>query len=202
MNIGLIDYGAGNLRSVETTLNSVGFQPRLISDPNQLEGLSHLILPGVGAFGDCSRKLHAQGLADPIREWIAADKPFFGICVGLQILMESSEESPSEPGLGIFKGKVKRFQSEDLKIPHMGWNPLKVKDINNPIWADIPERPHFYFVHSYYAQPEDESIIAATCDYGVDFCAAIQRGRLFATQFHPEKSQALGARVIKDFLNA
>lgn len=203
MTVGLIDYGAGNLHSVENALNAIGYQPRLIGEPEQLSELTHLILPGVGAFGDCAEKLQAQRLFAPIRDWIHADKPFFGICVGLQILMESSEESPGAPGLGVFPGTVKRFPSSQLKVPHMGWNPLVVKEPGHPIWSGIPTSPHFYFVHSYYAQPADSESdsLVAHCDYGIKFCAALHRGRLFATQFHPEKSQQLGQTLLRNFLN-
>ncbi len=199
MKLGVIDYGAGNLRSVLNTFIASGAQGYLVRTPEEAAGVTHLVLPGVGAFGDCADKLRQQGMDDFIRGWIAADKPFLGICVGYQVLFESGEESPGVPGLGIFKGRVVRFPATGLKVPHMGWNPLKLSDPADPIWQGMGAEPYFYFVHSYYPQPDDESAVAATCDYGVRFAAAIRRGNLVATQFHPEKSQRLGLRLLQNF---
>ncbi len=200
IKLGIIDYGAGNLQSVRNTFLAAGQECSLVRHREDLEGLSHLVLPGVGAFGDCSRALHEQGLVEPLRQWIAQDRPFLGICIGYQILFESSEESPHAAGLGIFEGAVQKFTTQQLKVPHMGWNELDILDRQDPIWAGIPEEAHFYFVHSYYPVPRDESLLAARCVYDTPFAAAIRRGRLVATQFHPEKSQQLGIRLLSNFL--
>ena len=197
---GIIDYGAGNLSSVSNSFRAIGTEVRSVRAAADLDGLTHLVLPGVGAFGDCSRALHEQGLADVIRAWIAADKPFLGICIGYQILFDSSEEAPGVPGVGIFRGQVRRFPETGLKIPHMGWNKVIPRDTGDPIWAGMGEDPYFYYVHSYYPVPEDESLIAADSTYGTSYAAAIRKGRLIATQFHPEKSQLLGMRLLKNFL--
>lgn len=199
--LGIIDYGAGNLHSVSNTLQAAGYAGRLVRSPQDFAGLTHLILPGVGAFGDCAKQLRAQGLEDGIRAWIEADKPFLGICIGYQILFEASEESPGTPGLGILKGTVARFQSAGLKVPHMGWNNISLKDPGDPVWAGLGAAPYFYFVHSYYPMPEDASLMAASCTYGETFAAAVRRGNLTATQFHPEKSQRNGIRLLANFMS-
>ncbi len=201
IQLGIIDYGAGNLQSVFNSLKEAGCEGRFVRKPEDLEGITHLVLPGVGAFGDCSRALHEQELVEPIKRWICEDnKPFMGICIGYQILFESSEESPGAPGLGIFKGQVVRFAEMGLKIPHMGWNEVTFKNEADPAWQGMGENRHFYFVHSYYPQPQDESLIAASCEYGKPFAAAIRQGNLLATQFHPEKSQSLGLKLLANFL--
>lgn len=198
---GLIDYGAGNLRSVDNSLKSMGVDPRIVKGPGDLEGVTHLVLPGVGAFGDCAAKLEAMGLGDAIRAWIAADRPFLGICVGYQVLFDSSEESPGARGLGVFRGRVVKFASAPgHKVPHMGWNSVEVADSGDPVWQGMPMPPWFYFVHSYYPEVADEKLVAATCTYGLPFAAAIRSGKLFATQFHPEKSQANGLTLMANFL--
>ncbi len=198
--LGIIDYGAGNLSSVCNSFRANGIEGRLVRTADDVEGLTHLVLPGVGAFGDCSRALHAQGLVEPIRQWISEDKPFLGICIGYQILFDSSEETPGAPGLGVFRGHVRRFPDCGLKIPHMGWNKVEPQQANDPIWAGMGDSPYFYYVHSYYPEPEDCSIIAAHTTYGTTFAAAVRRGRLVATQFHPEKSQLLGLKLLNNFL--
>lgn len=198
--LGIIDYGAGNLSSVYNSFLATGTEGRLVRHNSDLEGITHLVLPGVGAFGDCSRALEKQGLDTPIRDWIAQDKPFLGICIGYQILFDDSEESPDARGLGIFKGHVARFPNTGLKVPHMGWNEVTVLEATNPIWHGMGGNRHFYFVHSFYPVPEDASIIAATCTYGVSFAAAIRKGNLIATQFHPEKSQKLGLQLLRNFM--
>ena len=199
-SLGIIDYGAGNLSSVCNSFKAVGVEGKLVRTEDDLAGLTHLVLPGVGAFGDCSRALAAQGLAEPIRRWTQEDKPFLGICIGYQILFESSEESPGAAGLGILKGHVRRFSSTELKIPHMGWNTVHPTTPGDAIWAGLGDAPHFYYVHSYYPEPVDTSIIAATSTYGCTYAAAVRRGRLIATQFHPEKSQLTGLRLLQNFL--
>lgn len=198
--LGIIDYGAGNLSSVCNSFRAIGAEARLVRCAADMEGLSHLVLPGVGAFGDCSRALHEQGLTEPIRHWIKSDKPFLGICIGYQILFESSEETPGADGLGIFHGNVRRFPDCGLKIPHMGWNKVKPQNPADPIWEGMGTEPYFYYVHSYFPEPTSGDIVAATTDYGCTFAAAVRQGRLIATQFHPEKSQHLGLRLLTNFL--
>lgn len=200
LTLGIIDYGAGNLQSVRNSFLALGQDSKLIQKPEDLEGISHLVLPGVGSFGACSEKLHAQGLVPAMRVWIAADKPFLGICIGYQILFEESEESPGVAGLGILKGKVIHFPLLGEKIPHMGWNTLHIKDARQPIWNNIDDNSYFYFVHSYFPCPADQDIISAECEYGTRFAAAIGKNNLIATQFHPEKSQALGSKLLANFL--
>lgn len=198
--LGIIDYGAGNLHSVRNTFRAAGYESTLVSRPSHLEGLTHLVLPGVGEFGDCATKLRAQELEEHVRSWIAEDKPFLGICVGYQILFERGDESPGVPGLGILRGHVRKFPEGDLKVPHMGWNGISLLHPEDPVWQGMDGHPHFYFVHSYYPVPENDEWTAATCSYGGTFAAAVRRGNLVATQFHPEKSQKLGIRFLSNFL--
>lgn len=201
MNPGIIDYGAGNLRSVANAVQSLGFEARIISSPADFAGLSHLILPGVGSFGDSMEELRRRGLEEPVRAWIEADRPFFGICVGYQMLFEAGEESPGVAGLGIFRGTVRRFPEDGRKIPHMGWNAAVPRDPADPLWDDLGEPPFFYFVHSYFPEPADEELVAMSTEYeGFHFASAIRRGRLLATQFHPEKSQRAGLSLLRNFL--
>lgn len=198
--LGIIDYGAGNLASVCNSFRALGVEGRLIRTPEDATGITHLVLPGVGAFGDCAKALQHQGLADFIRTWIAAGKPFLGICIGYQILFESSDETPDARGLGIFSGHVRRFNDSGQKIPHMGWNAVQPINAAHPLWADMGSEPYFYYVHSYYPQPTDQGLIAATTTYADTFAAAIIRGNVVATQFHPEKSQQQGLRLLRNFL--
>lgn len=201
MITGVIDYGAGNQRSIRNALESLGIEYRTVAAADHLEGIHSLIFPGVGAFGDSMNNLAARGLVDPIRDWIANDRPFLGICIGFQLLFEGSEESPDAEGIGAFKGKVTRFpENHTEKVPHMGWNSLELTDPNAPMWGGLPTPPHMYFVHSYFPSPEDSSLISSTTDYGIEFASSIQRGNLTATQFHPEKSQAAGLRLIGNFI--
>lgn len=200
MKLGVIDYGAGNLRSVCNTFAALGVEPVLICSPQDMEGITHLVLPGVGSFGDCANKLRAQKMDEVICAWIVKDRPFLGICVGYQVLFEGSEESPSVPGLGIFEGNVVKFRDTSLKVPHMGWNSLLITHAEGELWHNMPENPFFYFVHSYYPQVVNREIVAATCSYGVEVDAIIQKGNIVATQFHPEKSQLLGSQFIQNFL--
>mgnify|MGYP001818496619 CR=1 FL=1 len=201
MNVGIIDYGAGNLRSVANAVQSLGFEPRLLDHADGFENLTHLILPGVGAFGDSMAELNRRGLADPIRDWIAGDRPFFGICVGYQMLFEEGDENPGVAGLGIFRGRVVRFPEDGRKIPHMGWNAATPTEPADDLWQGLGEQPYFYFVHSFYPEPIDPSLMAMATDYkGTRFASAIRRGRLLATQFHPEKSQQAGLRLLRNFL--
>ncbi len=201
MKTGIIDYGAGNLRSVDNAVHSLGVEPRIIDNPDGFAGLTHLILPGVGAFGDSMAELERRGLADPIRRWIAEDRPFFGICVGYQLLFEEGDENPGVAGLSVFRGRVVRFPEDGRKIPHMGWNAATARNPGDPLWDGLGEKPFFYFVHSYFPEPADPSLVAMETEYeGVRFASAIRRGRLLATQFHPEKSQQAGLGLLRNFL--
>jgi len=205
--IGVIDYGAGNLRSVCNALSYLGVDSRLVRSGSDIDGLDKLIFPGVGAFGDCAAAVDRQDLRAPLTDWLKADLPFFGICVGYQVLFADSEESPGQQGLAFFEGSVKKFSFDKdselggLKIPHMGWNQIAVKDPALPLWQGLPANPHVYYVHSYYPEPVDQSLISATTDYGGPFAAAIQSGNITATQFHPERSQSIGLRLLGNFLD-
>jgi imidazole glycerol phosphate synthase glutamine amidotransferase subunit len=200
--IGVIDYDRGNLRSVTKALEAIGAPVRLVSAPHELAECTALVLPGVGSFGDAASTLNARGLWEPIREWIAADRPFLGICLGYQLLFEGSEESPGVPGLGAFAGQVVRFPSlPGVKVPHMGWNQITPGPAGGALWSRIPDGASVYFVHSFYPLPADASLSSASCNYaGLDFAAAIQRGNLMATQFHPEKSQGTGLAILRGFV--
>jgi glutamine amidotransferase len=201
MKIGLIDYGAGNLQSVRNALRAIGRDSTVVSGPDGLgDGVDALIFPGVGAFGDSMRSLRAQRLVDPLREWIRSGRPFFGICIGYQVLFEESEESPGVEGLGIFPGRVVRLRAPGLKIPHMGWNEARFHHPEDPLWDGLGPAPHVYFVHSYHPEPADPSLVAATTEYGARFASAIRWPGGAAVQFHPEKSQAVGLRVLGNFL--
>ena len=201
MITGVVDYGAGNQRSIRNALDALGAEHKTVASPTDLEGIDKLLFPGVGAFGDSMENLNARELAAPIREWIKADRPFLGICIGFQLLFEGSEESPGVAGIGAFEGQVIRFpENHTEKVPHMGWNGVTLTDPQSPTWEGLGAEPHMYFVHSYYPQPTDSSLIASTTDYGIQFPSSIQRGNLTATQFHPEKSQAAGLRLIGNFL--
>jgi glutamine amidotransferase len=197
--IKIVDYGMGNLRSVQKAFEKIGAEAVIVGSPAEAENAQKLVLPGVGAFRDAIHELRRTGLDQPVREHIAAGRPFLGICLGLQLLFDVSYEDGQWDGLGVLKGKVVRFTEQpDLKIPHMGWNGL---DFPKPtrLFDGVPAGSSFYFVHSYYVVPDDESVIAARTDYGTPFVSAVARNNLFATQFHPEKSQTLGLRLLKNF---
>ena len=202
MNVTLIDYGAGNLRSVANALRAIGIEPNVAASPDALANTTHLVLPGVGSFGDCMEQLSKRGLLEPIREWVSAGKPYLGMCLGYQILFDSSEEAPDVAGLGLVPGVVKRFQDQPgLKIPHMGWNSVIPRQPESGNWKGLGAEPYFYYVHSYFPVPADDSVIAAETTYGADrFAAAIERPNLLACQFHPEKSQEAGLGLIRNFL--
>ena len=202
MNVTLIDYGAGNLRSVANSLRAIGIEPNVAASPDALANTTHLVLPGVGSFGDCMEQLSKRGLLEPIREWVSAGKPYLGMCLGYQILFDSSEEAPDVAGLGLVPGVVKRFQDQPgLKIPHMGWNSVIPRQPESGNWKGLGAEPYFYYVHSYFPVPADDSVIAAETTYGADrFAAAIERPNLLACQFHPEKSQEAGLGLIRNFL--
>jgi glutamine amidotransferase len=195
----IIDYQMGNLRSVQKGFEKVGHAAVISGDPQEIEAADRVVLPGVGAFEDAMADLHRTGLVDPILAAIDAGKPFLGICLGLQLLFDVSYEDGEHAGLGVIAGEVIRFvPGEGRKVPHMGWNQLQVRR-SAPVLAGIPDGRHFYFVHSYYVVPRDESIIATETCYGPRFCSAIWRDNLFATQFHPEKSQRDGLQILKNF---
>jgi glutamine amidotransferase len=197
----IVDYGSGNLRSVQKAFEHLGAAAVVTDDPGVVAAAERLVLPGVGAFGDAMRELRRRGLMEPIIAHLRADRPFFGICMGLQLLFETGWEGGRHEGLGVLAGDVARFDlPSGFKVPHMGWNTVAWRSGGRP--AGVADGEHFYFVHSYRARPRDESVIAAETDYGGPFCAAVATGRLFATQFHPEKSQAAGLRLLRAFLDS
>ena len=198
--ITVIDYGSGNLRSVEKGFLKAGFDVKVTNRPEDVQKAEAIVLPGVGAFRDCMQELTNLGMTDVLIEAIKKGTPYLGICLGLQILFSESVEFGSTKGLGIFKGKVVKFESDKLKIPQMGWNQLNIKN-STPLFNEIPDKSYFYFVHSYYVVPEDESIISTTTDYGAEFTSSVCRDNVYAVQFHPEKSQALGLQMLKNFGN-
>jgi imidazole glycerol-phosphate synthase subunit HisH len=196
----IVDYGSGNLRSVQKAFERLGAEARITDDPQVVADAARLVLPGVGAFGDAMRELRSRGLVEPIVAHLRADRPFLGICMGLQLLFETGWEGGRQAGLGILAGEVTRFElPAGMKVPHMGWNTVDWREADSRR-ASVGDGNHFYFVHSYCARPDDESVVAATTDYGGPFCAAVARGRLLATQFHPEKSQDAGMRLLRSFL--
>jgi len=193
----IVDYGSGNLRSVQKAFEKLGAEAAITDDPSRVAAAGRLVLPGVGAFGDAMRELGRRGLVAPIVDHLRADRPFLGICMGLQLLFETGLEGGRHAGLGVLAGEVVRFDvPTGIKVPHMGWNAVAWRGD----WRPVPDDEHFYFVHSYHARPADETVVAATADYGGRFCAAIRRGRTHATQFHPEKSQGVGMRLLADWL--
>ncbi|MAI70809.1 MAG: imidazole glycerol phosphate synthase subunit HisH [Rhodopirellula sp.] len=197
--ITIVDYQMGNLRSVQKGIERVGGHAKISSEPQEIASAEKLILPGVGAFGDAMAEIHRRNLATPIVDFIRSNRPFLGICLGLQLLFERGFENGEHEGLGILGGDVVRFDlPSSYKVPHMGWNTV-TKRADVPLLANTTENSHFYFVHSYYVRPADPSIIALECDYGGKFCAMVQQDNLFATQFHPEKSQTNGLQVLKAF---
>ena len=197
--IAIIDYQMGNLRSVQKGFEKVGHEAMITSDPAELAKAERIVLPGVGAFGDAIAELRRRNLVEPIKEAIASGKPFLGICLGLQLLFDVGYENGEYEGLGILRGKCVRFDlPHEFKVPHMGWNRGTIKR-KAPILKDTADGTYFYFVHSYYVVPEDPSLVAIETDYGHPFCAAIWKDNLFATQFHPEKSQEEGLRLLRSF---
>jgi glutamine amidotransferase len=199
--IGIVDYDIGNLRSVQKAIQHVGGEALFVRTPKEMARADALVLPGVGAFGDCVRSLAASGMWDDVLAWAKSERPFFGICVGYQMLFDSSEEAPGEKGLGVFPGEVKKFSGGNgLKIPQIGWNTVKVLQPGLPLLDGVSSGDYVYFVHSYYAAPRDPSLIALETTYGDTFAAAIARGNLLATQFHPEKSQRAGLQMLKNFV--
>lgn len=219
MNIAVVDVCSGNLRSVEKALAHVGGTPTVTSDPDVIRRADKIVLPGQGAFGAFARGMAERQLEAPIREAIAAGKPLLGICLGLQVLFESSEEQAGGaqaggepgngdriPGLGLLPGHVVKFRPSDrsLKVPHIGWNRVRRTALgaDDPLLRGVPDDAYVYFVHSYHVAPSDPSVVALECDYGGPFAAAVRRGHLFACQFHPEKSQQLGLTILRNFVGA
>lgn len=198
--IAVIDYDAGNIKSVEKALLYLGQDVTVTRDPGTILSAEGVILPGVGAFGDAMEKLYAYGLVPIIRQCVQENKPFLGICLGLQLLFESSEESPGVEGLGILKGRVLRLPGESgLKIPHIGWNDLRFPNFGR-LFQGIQEGAYVYFVHSYYLKAEEESIVTATTEYGTCVHASVEQGNVFACQFHPEKSSDAGMQILRNFI--
>ncbi len=200
--IALLDYGAGNLRSVEKALRFVGGDVRLVESPDGMKDASAVVLPGVGAFDDCVNAMHRQELLEASLQFIKTGRPFLGICVGYQAMFERSEEfDSSAAGLGLFAGRVVRFPDDQgLKIPQIGWNQIEIVQSECPIFNGIENGSYVYFVHSFYPQPEDDSIAACRTTYGVNFVSAVWQGNIFATQFHPEKSQKVGLKILENFV--
>ncbi len=197
--IAIIDYGMGNLRSVSKAFETVGHQAVVTRDARVIGNASHVVLPGVGAFGDCMANLDRYALIEPVRATIQSGKPFLGICLGLQLLFTESEEFGRHKGLGIIPGKVKRFVVDRaLKVPHMGWNQINLQS-RSPMFEGIADGSDWYFVHSYFVDPSDKQIVVTTTTYGIPFASSICKDNIVACQFHPEKSQAVGLRLIKNF---
>lgn len=199
--IAIIDYGAGNIQSVYKALKFIGADCKVTSDKNEILNADGAILPGVGSFGDAMDTMTKRGIKDTIIEYTKSGKPFLGICLGLQLLFPESEETPGVKGLDIFKGTITKIpnQNRTLKIPHMGWNNISIKQ-KNGIFKDIESEPYVYFVHSFYLKAQDKDIVAATTQYGVEIDAAVQKGNIIATQFHPEKSGEVGLKMLKNFV--
>lgn len=197
--VAIIDYGAGNLQSVSKALDFLGCDSEITMDKEKIENASHIILPGVGSFEDAMASIRERGLEDIIKKSADGSKPFLGICLGLQLLFEESEESPGVEGLGIFKGKIVKIpKNNGLKVPHMGWNSVSLKQ-NNGIFKGIKDNSYFYFVHSYYLPENENGVVAGTTQYGVEITCAVQNGLVSAVQFHPEKSSDAGLQLLKNF---
>lgn len=198
--IAIIDYDAGNIKSVEKALQYLGEETCVTRNPEEILAAEKVILPGVGAFGDAMQKLHQYGLVEVIKEVVNRRKPLLGICLGLQLLFESSEESPGVEGLGILKGKIVRFPEDaGVKIPHVGWNSLQYPN-SGRLFANVPENAFVYFVHSYYLKAEDPQIVTASAWYGTQIHASVEKDQVFACQFHPEKSSETGLQILKNFV--
>lgn len=197
--IAILDYGAGNLLNVEKAFRFIGCDTKVTGKPEDLAAASAAVLPGVGAFGDAMACLQSSGLVVPVLDFISSGRPFLGICLGLQLLFENSEEAPGTPGLGVLKGSICRIpETPGRKVPHIGWNSLDLQN-RGGLFQGLEEHPYVYFVHSYYLKAADRGIVSATAEYGVTIDAAVQRGSLFAAQFHPEKSGRAGLQMLRNF---
>ena len=190
----------GNIHSVAKALESLGGKTIVVNAPEELKNCDKLVLPGVGAFDDAVSELERKGLIDPLKEYIADKKVFLGICLGMQLLFSESQEAISKTGLGVLKGSVVRFQAKGLKVPQMGWNQLKVENKSCPLLQGIEDKEYVYFCHSYYPQPDEQKVVAASTDYGVKFSSIVWQENIFGVQFHPEKSQDTGIRILKNFV--
>lgn len=200
--IAIIDYGMGNIHSVQKALEHFGAKTVVTNNPKDIESSDKAILPGVGAFDDAMSELKKQKLIAALNKHISQKKIFLGICLGMQLLLENSEEANKSKGLGILKGKVRRFEDrKGFVVPHMGWNQLKIKNKNCPLLKDTPDNSYVYFCHSYYPEPKDKNIIAAVTDYGVDFTSILWQDNIYGVQFHPEKSQRVGLKILENFVN-
>ena len=198
--VAIIDYDAGNIKSVQKAIEYLGEEVIITREPEVILNASRVILPGVGAFGDAMEKLHKYNLVDVIKEVVKREIPFLGICLGLQLLFETSDETPGVQGLGILKGKIKRIPDNgELKIPHIGWNSLSFPN-KGRLYEGIPQESYVYFVHSYYLDAEDKGIVVATTEYGTTVHASVEQGNVFACQFHPEKSSSVGLKILDNFL--
>jgi len=206
--IAIIDYGMGNIHSVNKALLRFGTEVKITNRPEDIRNCDKLVLPGVGAFDDAMQELEKQGLVAPILEQVKNKKPFLGICLGMQLLFEKSEEAQKAKGLGVLKGTVRKFpEKKGLKVPHMGWNQLESRVRNPelgarscPLLKDIPENAYVYFCHSYYPEPKDKKVIAAVTNYGIDFASFVWQDNLYGAQFHPEKSQGVGLKILENFV--
>jgi len=200
--IAIIDYGMGNIHSVQKALESMGAKTMVTNKPQEIKVSDKIVLPGVGAFDDAVLELKKQNLLLVINEHIKARKTFLGICLGMQLLFQTSEEARQEKGLGILRGAVKRFENKNgLKVPHMGWNQLNFKNRSCPLFKDIADNAYVYFCHSYYPQAKDKKIVAATTEYGIKFDSIVWRDNIYGVQFHPEKSQEVGLKILKNFVD-
>lgn len=195
--IAIVDYGVGNLRSVQKAFQAIGYQARIVAQPEDLNDASSIVLPGVGAFGDAMDNLREGGWVEPLLRDIRQEKPFMGICLGMQLLFEESDEMGVHRGLGLFPGRVPRFEP-GLLVPQIGWNQIHIQR-SHPLLEGVPDGSFAYFVHSYYVEPEDENIVLAETDYGIHYASVVGRQRAFGIQFHPEKSQDVGLRILRNF---
>lgn len=198
--IALVDYGMGNLRSVEKALLRVGGHVKVVRNPDELTAADSLVLPGVGAFADCMRNLKGQGLLEPLKNFIASGRPFLGICLGYQALFEGSEEGAGIEGLGIYKGSVLKFPANGLKVPQIGWNRIQVIAPGCPLLQGIEDGSHVYFVHSYFPEPKESSLACTRTEYGLSFASMVWKDNVYACQFHPEKSQGVGLKILENFV--
>ncbi len=195
----VVDYGMGNIRSVSGAFKFLGVDVCVTSDPKRVAESERLVLPGVAAFGECSKALKKTGAADAVRDFINSGRPYLGICLGFHILFDGSEESPDEPGLGIFKGRVKRFSpAPGLKVPHMGWNRVALKS-GSRLFGGVADESWLYFVHSFHVESDDRSIVSAETEHGVRFASAVEKDNVFACQFHPERSSDTGLKILRNF---
>ncbi|MBI4023749.1 MAG: imidazole glycerol phosphate synthase subunit HisH [Verrucomicrobia bacterium] len=198
--IAVVDYGMGNLRSVEKALQRAGGDARIVQTAEGIASAERLVLPGVGAFADCMRNLTAQGLIEPLKRFIESGQPFLGICLGYQVLFERSEEGGDVAGLGILRGCVVRFREAALKVPQIGWNRLRIRKPACPLLRGVADGSHVYFVHSYFPKPAEAALVCAETDYGAPFASMIWKENIVACQFHPEKSQAIGLKMLENFV--